>query len=125
MTPRNVLVFPAGSEIGLEIYSALRDAKEVNVFAAGQAISNHAPFVCGKYHELPSIHEPNWVDELNRLIGALAIEFVIPAYDDVLLALAAEQHRISATIVTSPLETCRMARSKTRTYAALESVVPC
>lgn len=123
--PWNVLVFPGGTEIGLEVCSALRSAKEVQLFSAGLAISNHAPFVFARHYTLPSIHERGWIDELNALIGSLEIDFVIPAYDDVIVALASEQARIAAKIVTSPVETCLTARSKSLTYAALNGLVPC
>ena len=33
--PRNVLVFPGGTEIGLEIWSALRDVKDIRLHSAG------------------------------------------------------------------------------------------
>lgn len=121
----NVLVFPGGTEIGLEACRALRDCKEVNLFSAGLDVSSHAPYVFSRHYPLPRVYEPNWIDELNRLIANLSIDFIIPAHDDVTVALASEQGRIRATVVTSPLETCLIARSKTKTYRALGDVVPC
>lgn len=123
--PWNVLVFPGGTEIGLEVCSALKGCKEVSVISAGMDTSNHAPFVFPSHYILPSIHSPNWLAELNRLIAELSIDFVIPAYDDVILALASNADQIRATIVTSPLATCAIARSKRSTYSKLHSVVPC
>lgn len=38
MTKRRVLVFPAGTEIGLEIFQALKHYKEIALFGAGQDI---------------------------------------------------------------------------------------
>src|SRR5579864_6725000 len=119
-----VLVFPGGTEIGLEINSALRSCKEVQLFSAGLANSNHAPYVYAQHFEVPSIHESGWLEALNDLILRLDIRYVFPAYDDVLVALARNTDRIIAKIVTSPLETCLLTRSKGETYRRLRDTVP-
>jgi carbamoyl-phosphate synthase large subunit len=119
-----VLVFPGGTEIGLEINSALRFCKEVELFSAGLAISNHAAYVYAQHTEIPSIHKPGWLEDLNDLIDRQEIGYVFPAYDDIIVALAENADRIHAKIVTSPLETCLVTRSKFRTYLALCDEVP-
>ncbi len=119
-----VLVFPGGTEIGLEINNALRCCKEVELFSAGLAISNHATYVFAQHTEIPSVHKPGWLEALNELIARVGASYIFPAYDDVLVALAENAHRIHATIVTSPLETCLITRSKSRTYKALRDFVP-
>jgi len=124
MKPLNVLVFPGGTEIGLEINRALRECKEVRLFSAGQTISNHAPFVYRHHFELPSIHEAGWIAALNQILEVEQIEFIFPAYDDIILALASHAEQINARIVTSPLETCRLCRSKLKTYQSLAELLP-
>jgi hypothetical protein len=119
-----VLVFPGGTEIGLEINSALRWCKEVQLFSAGLAISNHASYVFAHHTEIPSIHKPGWLEALNELIVRQGINYVFPAYDDIIVALAENADRVRATIVTSPLETCLITRSKSQTYHALSDIVP-
>ena len=120
---RNVLVFPAGTEIGLEIFHALTYCKEVKLFGAGQNISNHAEFLYPEYHILPSIYENGWVDELSKLCEKLEIDYIFPAYDDVLVALSREADKLSAKVITSPLLTCEITRSKSRTYNVLKGRV--
>jgi len=122
---RNVLVFPAGTEIGLEIYRALQHCKEVKLFGAGQAVSNHGYFAYPTYHEVPSINEDGWLEQLNALCQALAIDYILPAYDDVIVALARaqDQGRLAATVISSPLQACEITRSKSATYRALADVV--
>lgn len=121
---RNVLVFPAGTEIGLEIYRALQHCKEVRLFGAGQAVSNHGYFAYPAYHELPSINEAGWLERLNELCRALSIDYILPAYDDVIVALARAQARLAATLISSPLEACEITRSKSAAYRCLADVVP-
>lgn len=123
MKIRNVLVFPAGTEIGLEINSALKNCKEVTVFGAGVANSNHGPFAFESFHVLPSISEEGWLAKFIELCIRLKIDYVFPAYDDVILALAEARDRIPAKILTAPLEICRITRSKRKTYEVLENLV--
>ena len=123
MTTRQVLVFPAGTEIGLEIHQALQYCKEIKLHGAGQSISNHAPFVYQSYHLLPSIHEPGWIDALVELCRTLSIDYIFPAYDDVIVALARHRSAIPAAVLTASLEVCELTRSKSQTYERLRDVV--
>jgi hypothetical protein len=120
---RNVLVFPAGTEIGLEIFHALKSCKELRVFGAGQDVSNHAKFVYPEYHYLPSIHEEGWLESLISVCSKLEIDYIFPAYDDVIVALSEVVDRIPAALITSSIETCKITRSKTATYSALAGKV--
>ena len=123
MTKRRVLVFPAGTEIGLEIFQALKHCKEVILFGAGQDISNHARFAYPAYHVLPSIHEPGWVDALIKLCQSLHIDYIFPAYDDIIVALSREADRLPAKIISSPPSACEITRSKSDTYRALSGKI--
>lgn len=123
MSVRRVLVFPAGTEIGLEIHEALRWCKEVELFGAGQAVSNHAPFVFERYQNLPSVHEPGWCDALVALCRQWQIDYVFPAYDDVIVALREQAQHIPAVVLAPSLQACQITRSKSRTYAHLTHAV--
>src|SRR5262249_8780639 len=111
--PRRVLVFPGGTEIGLEINRALSQSKEVRLFSAGISSSNHAPHVFARHVVLPSVHTPGWLEALNQLIAQHDIDYVMPAHDDALVALAQNAERIGARVVSSPVHTCVVTRSKT------------
>jgi len=119
-----VLVLPGGTEIGLEIHRALRYCKEVELFSAGIDVPNHAPYVFQRHFVVPAIHQPEWIPALNRLLEQQAIDYIYPAYDDVLMALARHAPELRARVVTSPLETCRITRSKSLTYEHLRDVLP-
>lgn len=123
MNARQVLVFPAGTEVGLEIYQALQYCKEVVLHGAGQSISSHAPFRYKSYHLLPSIKESGWLPALIELCRNLSIDYIFPAYDDVIVALAKHAAEIPATVLTVSLEVCEVTRSKSKTYDCLRSVV--
>ncbi len=119
-----VLVFPGGTEIGLEIWAALRDCKDVELVAAGMEAASHAPYVFAESFGLPGVHERDWLAELNRLIETSRIDYIYPAHDEVILALANHAHQVAAPVIMSPPETCRITRYKSKTYAALRGALP-
>ncbi|HWQ21618.1 MAG TPA: ATP-grasp domain-containing protein, partial [Clostridia bacterium] len=53
-----------------------------------------------------------------------SIDYVFPAHDDVVVALAQNAGRIRAGVVSSPPETCLVARSKSATYRLLADAIP-
>ena len=119
-----VLVFPGGTEIGLELRRALAELKEVRLAGAGSEQDRHGPFAYRDWRTVLSVGEPGWIDGLNAVVDELEIDVIFPGHDDVLLALAEHAGEIRAGIVTSPVETCRITRSKRATYELLADVIP-
>lgn len=124
MRRRNVLIFPAGTEIGLEIARALWHCKEVRLHAAGQDVSNHARFIHADYHVIPGVKEAGWEMALKELCNSLSIDYIFPCHDDVIVALSRIRNEIPAVLVTSPQETCEITRSKSATYRTFRGIVP-
>lgn len=120
----NVLVFPGGTEIGLEINKALGQCKNIRLFSAGSNVSNHAPFVFSRHFIVPSIYEENWIERLNELLVANSIDYIFPAYDDIIVALVQNSEKIRAGVVSSPLETALITRSKSMTYRHMSGFLP-
>lgn len=120
----NVLVFPGGTEAGLEIHKSLCRCKEVRLFSAGDARSSHAPFLFARHFQVPNVEEAEWIEGLNRVVVEHNIDYIYPAYDDVIVALALHQASLAAPIVSSPLKTCLVTRSKAQTYDVLKDCLP-
>lgn len=124
-TPKwRVLVFPGATEIAMELRQSLAWCKEVALFSAGSQVSNHAPFVFARHFIIPEVSQPNWLDELSAVVEKNQITHIFPAHNDALLALSENTVRLKAKLVTSPLETCRLTRSKTATIRRLSGIVP-
>jgi len=119
-----VLIVPGGTEIALELRQALAWCKEVELYSASTSVSNHAPFVFAKHFYLPMAMETGWLETLQQIIQRESITHIFPAHDDVLLALAENADKVNAKVVTSPLETCQITRSKQSTLHRLQAVVP-
>jgi hypothetical protein len=100
----------------------------VELFAAGQAVSNHAELLYEKYHSISSIHSDKWLEELILIVEKLKIDYIFPAYNDVIVALSQNREKIPATILLPSDEVCELTRSKSKTYQRLCSIVktpPC
>jgi carbamoyl-phosphate synthase large subunit len=121
---RNVLIFPAGTEIGLEIYNALSCCKEVNLFGAGLPLLNHAEFLMDNYINLPRIDDPNFINELIKVIEIYKIDYIFPAYDDVILALSKIKHKLTARVLAPSEGVCEITRYKSKTYKKLQHIIP-
>ena len=119
---KNVLVFPAGTEIAFEINDALRYSKFVKLYG-GTSLPCHADFVFENCIEgLPFVDDPALIDCLNSVIDKYGIDFIYPAHDSALLSLTLAKDRLKAAVVTSPVETVEICRSKNKTYAFLKGV---
>jgi len=117
---KNVLVFPCGSEIGLEIQRALRFSIHFDLVGASSVSSNHGKYVYERYVEgLPYIDDPGLLAALNRVIDKHRIDFIFPAHDSVVLELALRADELHARYLGSCASTCRICRSKRATYQAL------
>lgn len=115
---KNVLIFPAGSEIGLEIFNSLRYNQHVKLFGASGK-PDHARFIYtaqqydeGNYY----IDSPLFLHNLNSLINRWEISFIYPTHDSVALSLAENRNLIDAKIIGSPASTTRIARHKKLIY---------
>ena len=124
LATQRVLVFPGGTEIGLEIRAALAHRRDIELFSAGVGGPGHAPYVFRNHDEVPDVRGPGWVEPLARVVRERSIDVVFPAHDDAVLGVAEHAATIGAVVVGSPLETCRVTRSKRATYRALAGVVP-
>jgi len=113
-----VMIFPAGSEIGLEIYNSLKYNLHVELFGISGK-SDHAKYIYDKNHYFEGdyyIDKTHFLKIFNSLIEKLHIDFIFPTHDSIALYLAKHQHKIKAKVLTSPIETTLIAREKKLTY---------
>lgn len=121
---KNVLVFPCGSEIGLEIHRALTGSTHFTLFGAN-SVNDHGRFVYKNYIPgLPFVESPNFIAEINKVVEAYNIDFIFPAHDSAVLKMAENLNSINASVVTSCEETCQICRSKKETYALFKKLIP-
>lgn len=112
----HVMIFPAGSEIGLEINRALKYSKFVKVYGA-TSVRDHSEMVYENLiTDIPFLGKDNLIEKLNVCIQECAIDYIYPAYDAIQIYLMEHQDEIRAKIVSAPYETVKLLRSKKKTY---------
>lgn len=120
---KKILVFPCGSEIGLEIHRSLKYSKDFTLYG-GSSVNDHGQYVYDNYiANLPPVENEDFITAINSVIKKHKIDFVFPAHDSVVLKLAQEVENIEAEIITSPLTTCEVSRSKRKTYEVFKGIV--
>jgi predicted ATP-grasp superfamily ATP-dependent carboligase len=118
----NVLIFPAGSEIGLEILNSLKYNLHFNVYGAS-GMEDHAKLVYPKecYFEGDLyINEPSFINNFNEVINRFNIDYIFPTHDSIALYLSEHRKEINAELICTTVETARIARSKKKMYETLK-----
>lgn len=118
---KKVAIFPAGTEIGLEIHRALKYSTHLEVYGF-TSLSDHSEYVYKNYfNEIPFYTDFNFIKMINNHIDKHNIDFIFPAHDDVQLFLTENAEMINATIITADIDTVRICRSKNKTYQFFNS----
>lgn len=116
MHPINVLIFPCGSEVGLELNRSLKDISFITLYG-GSSVPDHGRWEYERYiGDIPYITDKDLIPKLNEIINTYHIDFIFPTIDSVVLKLAEIQQFLNAKVLTSCLETVKICSSKKRTY---------
>ncbi|MES2204568.1 MAG: ATP-grasp domain-containing protein [Pseudomonadota bacterium] len=112
----NVLVFPGGTEIGLEIYKSLAYCKEITLFSVSSAQENHAEFVFLNHHIIPNVFESSCITELLRILREWKIDVIYPANAYIIDFLVKHREIIPVKIILPSNEVVQLTRSKRACY---------
>lgn len=116
MSKLKVLVFPCGSEIGLEINNSLRFCKDISLYGAS-SVNDHGKYVYNNYiSDFPHIDSTDFISFLNEAIFEYEIDFIMPAHDSVVLKLSQFANEVKCRVITSSYETNEICRDKLKTY---------
>lgn len=115
----NILIFPCGSEVGIEIFRSLKNYKLI--LHGANSIKDSGRTFYEKNHYLPNLKDSNFIYEINKLIKKENIKFIYPSNDAAIYYFA--NNTINCEIIGSPPETCRLLRYKSKTYNALKNIV--
>jgi hypothetical protein len=118
---KNVLIYPAGTEIGLEIFRALKYQKDFKVFGANSC-EDHSKYLYDHVYTISDIYrDPIMVrHELTELCNSLKIDFIFPTHDEVIYELAKVDF---PNAILPDKKTAEICRSKRLTYETFDSVI--
>lgn len=120
MNKLNILVFPCGSEIGLEIYRSLKYSRHIRLIG-GSSMNDHGKFIFENYHgEFPFITKDTFFPYLKSFIKNNNIDAIYPAMDSVIALLKPYEVELGCKVISSPIETSQVCASKLKTYELLK-----
>ena len=121
---RRVLVFPCGSEIGLEVHRSVRFSRHFELVGAS-SVDDHGKFVYGEYiGGLPFHPDPLFIPRLHAVVAAQGIDAIFPTMDAVAAALQDARDQLGCRIIGSDPAATATCASKTSTYHLLRAEVP-
>jgi len=122
---KNVLIFPAGSEIGLELNRSLKHSMHFNLIGAS-SVDDHSKFAFKNYVSgVPFVNTDEFIPHINKLIKEHSIDYIFPAHDSVVVELskAFSENRLDCPVITSKYEVADLCRSKKRTYDLFKDTI--
>lgn len=123
MDKKNILVFPCGSEIGLEIHRSLKYSLHFNVIG-GNSTDDHGKFVFENYiGGIPFITSPNFIANMKKIVATFQIDAIYPAMDAVMTILKEHEEELQCKIIGSSVETMNLCLSKEKTYSRLKECI--
>ena len=120
---KNILVFPCGSEIALEIYRAVNNSTYFNLIGAS-SVDDHGKFVYENYIDnIPYITDSNFLSVMKKIIKEKQIDAIYPAMDAVIEILKTNEDFLSCKVISSPMQTTKICLSKSKTYEVLKNII--
>lgn len=116
MSKINTLVFPCGSQIAIEIHTALKYAVNIKLFGSSSR-EDHGRFLFKNYiGGLPYIEDDNFLERLNLIIKKYNIDIIFPTHDSVSLFFAENIEKISCKVAVPDKKTAKICRNKRLIY---------
>ena len=120
---RNVLVFPCGSEIGLNVYSSVMYSTYFRLIGAS-SVDDHGKFVYDEYISgVPYVTAPDFIPTMARIVKERQIDAIYPTMDLVITVLKEHEEELGCRVISSSVETTKICLSKDLTYKKLQGVV--
>lgn len=122
---KNILVFPCGSEVALEIHKSLRFSAHFNLIGAS-SINDHGRFVFQDYVDaVPYYNASEFIEYLQNVVKMRDIDAIYPAMDAVALILKENEENLGCKVIGSSYQATKTASSKNKTYQLLSPVISC
>lgn len=120
---KNILVFPCGSEIALEVARALRSSTHFHLIG-GSSVADHGRFVFSDIEEnLPWESDNGFISAIKDVVERRHIDLIYPAMDNSIVTLKRAETELGCRVIGSELETTEICLSKSRTYKMLRDEV--
>lgn len=121
---KRILVFPCGSEVGLEIHQSMQYSTHFELIGAS-SLDDHGRFVYQHYiGDVPMHTHPDFASALQTIIHEQRIDAISPTMDAVAETLHGLAEQLGVRVIGSNAATSAICASKSKTYAALKHCIP-
>lgn len=118
---KNILVFPCGSEIALEIYKSLEFSTHFTLFGAS-SVKDHGEYIYKNYiPNVPFHNDKKFISTLKTIVKQYSIDAIYPAMDLVAYTLKQYEEELECKVIGSSCDTTRICASKSETYRLLKN----
>lgn len=121
---KRILVFPCGSEVGLEIHQSMQYSTHFELIGAS-SLDDHGRFVYQHYiGDVPMHTHPDFASALQTIVHEQRIDAIFPTMDAVAETLHGLAEQLGVRVIGSNAATSAICASKSKTYAALKHRIP-
>jgi predicted ATP-grasp superfamily ATP-dependent carboligase len=117
----NILIFPCGSEVGIEIFNSLKNKKGLKLFGAS-SIKNYGNILFDNVIKLPFIYSPSFDSCLKKAIKKYKIDLMFSCTDEAISIISGIKN-LKCKVIGSPKETNDICKEKNKTYNHLKKVI--
>lgn len=119
----NVLAFPCGSEIALEVNRSLSMVRNIKMFGAS-SVDDNGRFSFDNYiGGVPFVNSENFVEAIQKIVVENSIDVIFPCLDLAIPILKKHEEYLGCKVVSSPIETAEICSSKRKTYQTLQETI--
>jgi len=120
----NILVFPCGSEIALEIHRSLKYSTHFKLYGAS-SVDDHGKYVYENYiPDIPYHNDKHFITKIKEIVKTYKIDAIYPAMDAVADTLTQKEDELECTIIGSSRQATNICSSKLLTYKLLKDDIP-
>lgn len=120
---KRVLVFPCGSEIGLEVYNSVNNSTHFELFGLS-SVKDHGEFVYGNYIDgIGHYNSENFIEDLKKIIKDKKIDIIYPTMDSVIVFLKYHEKQLGVPVVGPSYEVAKICSSKRKSYNQLSGII--
>ena len=120
---KNILVFPCGSEIALEVYNSLKDQKDINLIG-GSGVDDNGKFVFSNYiGDIPMIYSDKFIPKIKEIVTQYNIDYIYPCIDIAILELKKHEEELKCKVIGSVFDTVDIVSMKSKTYNFFNKII--
>ena len=117
-------VFPAGSEVALEINRALKDIRQISLVGLSSTDDYGDAAFDAIIKGLPFLGEKTFISKIASVVREKQLDFLVPAMDEVAYVLKSHEAELGCEVVYADLSTAEILRRKSATYEMLHDYIP-